>query len=68
MLLESISDTNEIFAPEMFAMVAGAIASGEQLRSKGITFFLDDNAAAGCLIKASSELQIILAVVGSFRG
>ena len=52
----------------MFATVAGVVALGEQLRGKRIVLFLDNNAAAGTLIKASSKIQMILAFVESFRG
>ena len=66
LLLESIKDTHGIFVREKFAMVAGVIALGEQLRGKRILLFLDNNAAAGGLIKASSKIQMILALVESF--
>ena len=39
MLLESIKDTNEIYGLEMFAMVAGVVALGEQLRGKRVMLF-----------------------------
>ena len=50
----------------MFAMVAGVVALGEQLRGKRVILFLGDNAAAGALIKASLKIQMILALVESF--
>ena len=47
-------------------MVAGVVALGEQLRGKRVILFLGDNAAAGALIKASSKIQMILALEESF--
>ena len=65
-LLESIKDTNEISGLGTFAMVAGVVALGEQLRGKRVILFLRDNAAAGAQVKASSKTQMILALVESF--
>ena len=52
----------------MFAMVAAIATLGGQLRGKRAVLFLDNNAAAGALIRATSRIQIILATTGSFWG
>ena len=67
-LLRSLETTNEIFGLEMFAMVSAVITLGDQLRGKRIMLFLDNNAASGALIKGSSRVLIVLAMIESFWG
>ena len=67
-LLKSLETTNEIYGLEMFAMVSAVITLGEQLRGKRIMLFLDNNAASGALIKGSSRVLIVLAMIESFWG
>ena len=47
-------------------MVSSVIALGEQLRGKRIILFLDNNAASGAMMKASSRVKIILAITECF--
>ena len=67
-LLRSLETTNEIFGLEMFAMVSAVITLGDQLRGKRIMLFMDNNAASGALIKGSSRVLIVLAMIESFWG
>ena len=67
-LLRALRATNEIYGLEMFAMVSAIITLGEQLRGKRILLFLDNNAAAGALIKGSSRILVALAMIESFWG
>ena len=53
--LGSIRGTNGIFGFVMFVVVAAVAAPGEQLRERRMILFLGNNAAAGALIRASSE-------------
>ena len=66
LLLESLKETNEIFGLELFAMVSAVMALGEQLKGKRMILFLDNNAASGAMIKASSRVKIILAITECF--
>ena len=66
LLISSLAETNEIFGLELFAMVSAVMALGEQLRGKRMILFLDNNAAAGAMIKASSRVKIILAITECF--
>ena len=67
-LLRSLEATNEIYGLEMFAMVSAIVTLGDQLRGKRILLFLDNNAAAGALIKGSSRILVVLAMIESFWG
>ena len=66
LLLNSLAATNEIFGLGLFAMVSSVISLGEQLRGKKIILFSANNAASGAMIKASSRVQIILAITERF--
>ena len=66
LLLESLKETNEIFGLELFAMVSAVMALGGQLKGKRMILFLDNNAASGAMIKASSRVKIILAITECF--
>ena len=66
LLLNSLKETNQIFGLELFAMVSAVITLGDQLKEKKIILFLDNNAASGAMIKASSRVQIILALTECF--
>ena len=67
-LLRSLETTNEIYGLEMFAMVSAVITLGDQLRGKRIMLFLGNNAASGALIKGSSRVLVVLAMIESFWG
>ena len=67
-LLKSLETTNEIYGLEMFAMVSAVATLGEQPRGKRILLFLDNNAASGALIKGSSRVLVVLAMIESFWG
>ena len=55
---DSLVETNEIFGLETFAMVAAVAAWGEQPRGEEMIRFVDNDAAAGALIKAPSRIQV----------
>ena len=66
--MERLLQTNEIYGLEIFARVADMAALGEQLGGEKIALFIDINAVAGALIKESSKVPIVLALVESSRG
>ena len=49
-------------------MVSAVVALGEQLRGMRMVRVLENNAAAGALVIASSRIQMILALLGISRG
>ena len=67
-LAESLEITNEIYGLEIFATASAIATLGEQLRGKRAISFLDNNAAAGPLIKGSPRIWVVLATIESFWG
>ena len=51
---------------EMPATVAAVGALGDQLCGERIITFSDNNAAAGSIIKASSKVAVVLAIIERF--
>ena len=50
--------TKGIYGEEMFALVPAVVALSEQLGGKRVALSIDNNAAAGALIKASSRVPV----------
>ena len=57
-LTRSSLKTNDISGLRAFACVAAAASSGEQMTGRCMMSHLDDNAATGSLIKASSRAPV----------
>ena len=65
-LTGGLPQTNEIYGPETFAMVAAIVAFGRQLGGSRVALFIDNNGPAGALIKASSRALSTLVPIESF--
>ena len=59
-LQESLLQTNEIYGLGLFAALEAVVAVGGQLGGNGIVLRIEDDAAAGVLINASSRALVIL--------
>ena len=66
-LAKSFKEMNGIFGLEMFAMEPAVVSLAEQLRGKILALFMDNHAAAGALIRASSRVLVVLVATAGRR-
>ena len=66
--IRSLLWTRGSYVEEMFALVPAVLAKGEQLGGKRVVLSIDNNAAAGALIKASPMVPVAWELIERFLG
>ena len=66
-LTRSLPQANKIFGQEVFAMVAAVSFLGEQLGTRSVISFLDNNTVSGALFEDPSRAPVVLGKIEGLR-